>query len=241
MRRDPDPGAPRVVTWGIGDFLLAWFVGLLALVAVSGFLPAGKPTPLASAVMLTVQDLASIAWLVLVSRRKGRGSLGADFGLTAGLDRIWTSVLPFVGLGVAVQVVVLQPLAWLQSLLPTDQTQSLVEDIKKGSGVGVVVLGLVAILVAPLAEELLFRGVLLRSLLRHFEPGVAVFVSATIFAGVHPLLDPSWAQVIAFPALLLVGLICGFLAVRSGNLWRSVAVHVGFNAVPIVLLLVFGG
>ena len=87
--------------------------------------------------------------------------------------------------------------------------------------------GAVAVVVAaPLAEELLFRGLLLRGLLRRFGAPVAVLLGGAVFAVVH-LLDPSAAPLLA--PLLLVGVVSGILAVRTGELSQSILLHAGFN------------
>lgn len=229
---------PRI-TWGLGDFALAWVVGLLAGVVAIGFVSSGSGDELTageSAVLLVAQDSATIAWLVLVAHRKGLGSLGPDFGLTRRPPEGWGSVLGWVLLGVGLQLVVLLPLYLLQEVHGDDATQGVVDAINRGSGAGKFALAAGALLLAPVTEELLYRGVLLRSLLRRCAPGVAVLVSALVFAGVH-LADPSIGTVIALPALVLVGLVCGYQAVRTNSLWRPVAIHVGFNALAVVNLV----
>ena len=91
-------------------------------------------------------------------------------------------------------------------------------------------------LLAPLTEELLFRGALLRSLLRKVTPEVAVFVSAVVFGLVHVLGDPSVGTLIALPAIVLLGVVSGYQAVKTGDLARSILLHVGFNALSVVFL-----
>jgi membrane protease YdiL (CAAX protease family) len=92
------------------------------------------------------------------------------------------------------------------------------------------------VLLAPLTEELLFRGTLLRSLLRKMSPEWAVLVTAVAFGLVHALGDPSIGTVIALPAIILLGVVSGYQAARTGNLSRSILLHVGFNALTVVFL-----
>ena len=237
MLPGPAPRTDGAIRWGIGDFLVAFVVGLAAAVAAVAFLPAGKLDTLDQALLLVVQDGASIAWLVLVARRKGVGTLGRDFGLTRSPASGWGSLARWIGLGVLLQLVVAKPLALLQDVHGQHATQGVVDTLEKGNGVGLVLFALAAGLVAPVAEELLFRGVLLRSLLRRFSPGTAVLIGALAFGAVHPLTDPSVGSLIAFPALVLVGLVCGHEAVRTGDLWHSIAIHVGFNVLTVIAVL----
>jgi membrane protease YdiL (CAAX protease family) len=98
------------------------------------------------------------------------------------------------------------------------------------------VLALTIVLLAPLTEELLFRGALLRSLLRRVTPTAAVLVSAVVFGLVHALGDPSIGTMIALPAIILLGVVSGYQAARTGNLTRSILLHVGFNLLSVVFL-----
>jgi membrane protease YdiL (CAAX protease family) len=62
----------------------------------------------------------------------------------------------------------------------------------------------------------------------------AVGLSALLFASAH-LLDPG--AVLVLPGLLLVGIVSGILAVRSGDLSRPILLHVGFNVLVVVVAL----
>jgi membrane protease YdiL (CAAX protease family) len=78
--------------------------------------------------------------------------------------------------------------------------------------------------------------VLLRSLLRRMTPDVAVFVAAVAFGVVHAIGDPSVGTLIALPAIIALGVVSGYQAVKTGDLARSVMLHVGFNALSAILL-----
>ena len=69
----------------------------------------------------------------------------------------------------------------LQLVHGEDAKQEIVRVVERGSGSAFVLLVVTVLVVAPVAEELMFRGVLLRSLLRRFGPGAAVLVSAVAF------------------------------------------------------------
>jgi membrane protease YdiL (CAAX protease family) len=81
-----------------------------------------------------------------------------------------------------------------------------------------------AVLVAPLVEELFFRGVLIQALCFHFKLGwVAVAVSALAFGGVH-------AQPQDVLPLVTLAVVLGYLRLRTGALWPCILVHALFNA-----------
>ena len=102
-------------------------------------------------------------------------------------------------------------------------------------GLAALLAALAVTFVAPLGEELLARGLVLRSLQRRFEPWVAVLLSSLLFALVHPLLDPR--AILAVVPLLVLSLVSGIQAVRTGDLSRSIWLHVGFNALAAIGLV----
>ena len=90
---------------------------------------------------------------------------------------------------------------------------------------------LVAAVIAPICEELLFRGLLLRALRRRLEPVPAVAIQALVFALAHPLLSPTVGDLAVVPALFLLGVASGVAATRKGDLSASILMHIGFNLV----------
>lgn len=102
----------------------------------------------------------------------------------------------------------------------------LLEHIRASFGIGVA-LWLVVVF-APVVEEFVFRGVLLRAFAAHLNFWAANLFQAVLFAAMH--LDPS-----AFPYLVLVGAAAGWLARRSGGLAAPIALHVVFNLVAALI------
>ena len=89
---------------------------------------------------------------------------------------------------------------------------------------------LLAGILAPVVEELFYRGLLLKALEKRRMPvWAAVLVSSIIFAGMH-------MQTLQFPGLLLVGLVAGTLAAITGRLGPSIWLHIGFNMTTVVAL-----
>ncbi len=100
-----------------------------------------------------------------------------------------------------------------------------------GSGLLLLIATVVTIsILVPIGEEFLFRGVLMRGLLR-YGAIVAVVVSSIVFALFHGLN-------MALPSALIVGLVAGEVTRRSGSVWPAVVIHVINNlAVPVFVLL----
>jgi membrane protease YdiL (CAAX protease family) len=84
------------------------------------------------------------------------------------------------------------------------------------------------VVVAPLTEEPLFRGLILRGFLSHYSKSKAIFVTAILFAIVH--LNP-WQ----FIGALLLGVIFGWWFVQTRSLIPCLFGHAVFNAFPLIL------
>ncbi|MDL2265813.1 CPBP family intramembrane metalloprotease [Parabacteroides sp. OttesenSCG-928-G21] len=78
-------------------------------------------------------------------------------------------------------------------------------------------------IVGPIAEEFLFRGAIMRALMKQFSPTKAIVISALIFGIIH--LNP--AQVLfAF----LLGLIFGWIYYKTGSLIPVILMHIVNNS-----------
>ncbi len=239
----PDPpvpaasGGPRRIRWGIGDVIAAWIAGLVASVVAASFTGSGTPTPVELSLLLVVQDGTIIAWLAFVAGRKGLGSLEADFGLRAiQRGKTWRNNVRWFFTGVGLQLVWIPALVLLQEVHGDVARQEAVRIAARSTGIGIPLIFLAIGVLAPVAEELLYRGALLRSLLRRMSSGWAVFVSAAIFGLVH-FGDPSIGTLMAFPAILSLGLVSGYQATKTGDLSNSIMLHMGFNTLSVIDLL----
>lgn len=86
---------------------------------------------------------------------------------------------------------------------------------------------LALVIIAPLTEELLFRGLMLRGFLRHSPAWRAVLASALLFALIH--LNP-W-QV---PGAVVLGALFGWWYVRTGSLVPCLFGHALANGLPLI-------
>jgi membrane protease YdiL (CAAX protease family) len=91
-------------------------------------------------------------------------------------------------------------------------------------------LAALAVLVAPLAEEALFRGTLLPALLARSSTGTSLLLQATFFSAVH-------GHGASFLPLLVAGLGFGAGYVLTGSVATPVAMHAVFNAATMLLYL----
>ncbi|MDD4191749.1 MAG: CPBP family intramembrane metalloprotease [Mangrovibacterium sp.] len=74
------------------------------------------------------------------------------------------------------------------------------------------------VVIAPVIEELIFRGIIMHGFMRNYPKVVAILVSALFFALFH--LNP-WQ----FPATILLGLLLGWVMVITRNIFACMAGH----------------
>lgn len=94
----------------------------------------------------------------------------------------------------------------------------------------VVLLVVMTVILAPLTEEVFFRGLLQGALRDRLGPIWAVTIASVAFGITH-------FQLVQFPALVLVGVVNGLLVLRTGRLGPALWSHAGFNAITVAVLL----
>ena len=103
------------------------------------------------------------------------------------------------------------------------ESQAAVEALKTSSAwLDRVALAVVAVILAPIAEEILFRGVLYPAIKRGGFPWLAFWGTSLLFALIH-------VNLITFVPLLLFSLLLTLLYERTGNLLAPMTAHAMFN------------
>jgi membrane protease YdiL (CAAX protease family) len=89
---------------------------------------------------------------------------------------------------------------------------------------------LCVVVLAPLAEEFFFRGVLFQGLSRRLSVTWSAVLSAVIFSAYH--LDP-----VNFVARAEIGLVLAGLVFKTGSLWPAIAAHAANNALATLSMI----
>jgi CAAX protease family protein len=99
-----------------------------------------------------------------------------------------------------------------------------------------------AVVIAPISEELFFRGFATTAWARALGPRAAIVRGALFFAFAHVIaqLDPTFAEgaqraLFSFIGLLPVGLTLGWLFLARRSLYAPIGLHATFNAIQVVL------
>lgn len=91
-----------------------------------------------------------------------------------------------------------------------------------------------ALVVAPVLEEFLFRGILFRAMKRPFGVGPSLVISGILFGLVHQ-------NVLSFVPLTFLGIILALSYERTGDLRTCILIHAAFNAFMVFSILVGHG
>ncbi len=176
--------------------------------------------------------LGIILTLYLLHRRcKKRGSSLCEESTLEyrGLDRRKLVWLICLGLGLALLFSALLTIVPLPAVLRQDYLNSS-DGLDQGTDQ---VLALAStIVLAPVAEEIVFRGYLLNRLLGWFDERQSVLLSSAVFALCH-------VSVIWILYAFFMGVLLARVSLREDNIAFSIALHVGFNGnvLPVWLIM----
>jgi membrane protease YdiL (CAAX protease family) len=220
-------------TWGLRDAALALLMVPVVLVLAGGVLVGLGLPPLAAAAGSTA---AVAGAAVLVGRRAARQSGGWERAL--GFDApVWSDTPRILRWTVALLLLEALLASLLVSVFPgLSETQaSNTELLRQQSFAGLLVFAVLAVTVAPVLEELLFRGLVLRGLMMRVGFWPAALVSSAVFGLLHATAaDASGLLVVATLALLGLGL-C-LLTRLTGRLGPAIGVHALHNATAVLVV-----
>jgi membrane protease YdiL (CAAX protease family) len=228
------------VIYGLGAFLLTLTVSVIVAFGIDRNNPdAVGAFSLASAV-LTYAALTAV--LVVASRRRGLGSLAADFGLRFRPVDIAIGI----GIGFAAKLFAVALTALAVSL--TNHTPESGNFQLSTSTLWIVLNGFgVAALLAPVVEELFFRGLVLRSahnrvLRRGGSKARAVAVAALASSAGFALLHLYESTDVTLLIILggstfALGLANSLVTLRTGRIGAGIIAHVFFNGSSVLLAL----
>ncbi len=222
------PRAQRFPTWGdmlavIGIYLLATVatsIVVAIIAAVSGgtenFAETMSNGPMSALSYALSMGLTIVGVLIYRKLRRGTGRM---FHLSMrGFNPmliLWGFVM------VLLTGVVIEPVL---ELFP-DAFLKMIDKMGMNGGWSILML----VVLAPVMEEVLFRGILLESVRSKHSAGRAIVVSALMFGVIHFIPQ----QVVnAF----VIGLILGYIYVRTESLWPVIVIHALNNAMAYVVM-----
>ena len=159
------------------------------------------------------------ALLILVYWQISRTSILPLFGF----NRETVKYL-LAGIGVLIPLMVINFTyhKWLVDFFEAQEIKLIEPFITAGYGFGTIVFA--GCVMPAVWEEIAFRGLIQTSLGKKFRKREAIFITSALFAIIH-ITTFSW------PYLFLLGVILGFLRMKTQSLWPVIAVHFLHNLV----------
>lgn len=228
-RIPPDRGVPP--EWRAGEYILA---GLFGAYFFSSILAGGGPEPTITPELIRggITFYALLLGTLLTVLAVRGLSPGRIFGLRP--VRPWRVIGLALVCFAATYPLVLAASQIVTSLgFPVSEGDNMVNfllgDVTPTDRIWVVVL---AVVVAPLTEEFVFRGFLYGVLKKPFGSWAAMGSTALLFAAIHQ-------NIPAIPALALLAIGFTLAYELTGSLWAPIIMHVLFNSISVVVLFFF--
>jgi membrane protease YdiL (CAAX protease family) len=217
------PWTPRdaivVLIWFL---IIITFGALLIRKVLSSFMPEGAP-------LITMFVSYLISLLLLKHFTVDRGAQWSDLGIK-----------PFnflYGLGLAIGAFLVTRVfifiyAIIAQALGLHQSKDVLEKLPDlfGKGFGGFLLAvLVVAIIAPIVEELFFRGFVYASFRQSWGVATAAILSSVLFALFHQ--DP-----FTYIPIMVIGIALALLYENTGSIWPSVMLHSLNNLISVVML-----
>jgi membrane protease YdiL (CAAX protease family) len=222
----PNPGADfnaaeRRNPWALVDLIVfgVFFLVMLILISPLSKLPVIYAIPLQGLFNVTLVGFIA-AWVRLVRRNAFVEYIHFFRSRTFS-----TRALITLGCASALSVLL------ISAFLPSSGQTPLEKLLTSRSAI--LIFAVFGVAVAPLLEEIIFRGFIFKVLWEIAGPRGAIIVTAALFALLHAgQLAGNWGSVVL---IFLVGCILSVVRYRSGSIIPSFIVHTSYNATLFVL------
>lgn len=226
---------PATDKWTLVDFVIVVLGGLAGAMAfgVVGAVLGGTEGDAIVVLSIIGQYVGHLGVLFLISKSRRLGAASLRFDIEPRDVR-------YVGLGIVLQIALALAFLPLQELLLPEggNAQDVADTLSQIGSSGARITAVVTTtFVAPLTEELLFRGVVLNLLAQRSRRAI-ILISSLVFAAFHLLGVASLgAGVLVFTQIFLVGVLLAYLTLRTDRLGPAIFVHAGFNLLAALILL----
>jgi len=223
------PGHPNNLTPAHILMLLAVWIGASAGLNEMLKLLAAENVPGAKLLAFSIAQVIFLAGSLAVAATTFRVGLVRGLGLSV---RHWPWDLVRGIVGYLIVFPVSTGLLYATSRFVPAQEHELLTTIKSASPGWPLMLGIVsAVVLAPLTEEVFFRGLCQSMVQNYGRPWPAILVAAAFFALVHLAYPHS------MPAMFALGVVLGYNYARSGRLLAPILIHAIFNAVGVIFAM----
>jgi membrane protease YdiL (CAAX protease family) len=176
-------------------------------------------------VRLLVVDGGALSWDDMGIRRPDGRAAAELLG-----GALWAAPVIIATLPVAYVISLLLPVTPVSPLPPAGETGGMIVNLLAGA------------LVAPIGEEVMFRGFSTTAWVRGMGQRAGLMRGALYFALVHVLTitgstagEAVGLAIAAFASRIPVALVLGWLFVRRRSIWAPIGLHAAFNAILLLL------
>ena len=240
----PD-GRPRS-TWGwfeaVGVYLLAFLAGgfaSLPVLAVLGDTTVNGAIGRSEILATSVADVAITGVLVFWLARWHR-EWRAAMVLRPAPERIWRDLVYGAVAGLILVPAVGLISGGIEAILREAVGHRVTTPEQVAPGLSPLAVGslvLLAVVVAPISEEFFFRGVLFRTVRDRHGFWPAALASAIPFGLVHYVQAPAVDALVLQLTMVFTGIGLAWIYERRGSIVASMAAHMAFNVVGLVVIL----
>ncbi|HSL68021.1 MAG TPA: type II CAAX endopeptidase family protein [Actinomycetota bacterium] len=234
----PAPERP-MATWRWWEALLVYLlIMVLSAFAALPILQLIRSRGLANLTASALIALIIVALLVLWLQRFHPG-----WRKVIGVPRrIWPEVRAGAGFGALLYPVVVFGVGIALNLLLELVTGRTIRSPRQLpahlSAAGVAVSIAYSLVIAPIHEELFFRGILFRSLADRYGFAVGAAGSGLAFGLIHYVPAPSWyASLLLMGVMVFTGVALAWFYQRRGNIVANMVAHATFNVIGLTLIL----
>lgn len=116
----------------------------------------------------------------------------------------------------------------IEQLFGVDPTQQALSQTATEPGLLPIVF-LSGAIIAPIAEEIVFRGYMYKAFRDRFKPGYAILLSAALFSIIHL----EWRAALS---LFVIGIVLAYVYEKTGNLMAPITLHILNNSVAFLFV-----
>ena len=232
-------------SWGVRSWL-GPLVSLAALIVLSSVAAAALPgdgTARTVGLVAVSIGMELVLFAVLWAFGRSLAARGGGWRNALGLDWVrgsdwlpWITGVGFAFLGRTVVGILATALTDGRALGEASNLTGGDDDV-----VSIIVLVLVAVVLAPVAEELMFRGLLLRTFMHRMRFWPAALLSTLLFGAFHMYEVDTFAGAITLACTVgMLGLVNCYLVRITGRLTPGIMVHATYNALAVAVVLLVG-
>ena len=225
-------------TWGVGEAILA-YVGAFSLAAVASvplfaLVGTSDTSSMLANVVVALAIVGGLLWWLRLRHPGWRDAVGLRAA-----SPLRDLVAGFVFGAVAypvIAVVVASSLGLVLQRISGEAVRTPEQVPTDLPPIGIALVVVYAILVAPVAEEFFFRGVLFPAARARLGLWPGAFLSGLAFGLIHYVPAP-WADAVLLMAVMVpTGVAFAWIRARRGSLYGSIGAHVAFNVIGLILI-----